>query len=147
MPHVNVNEGPEMLKHGSQLFLIYSASGCWTDTYALGMLSANVNADLMNASSWTKTDHPVFEASVKNKVFATGHNSFFTSPDGKEDYILYHANSAPAEGCGSHRSPRAQKFSWNADGTPDFGEPVAEGVELPIPSGRKINHKAKHNAH
>jgi GH43 family beta-xylosidase len=143
--HVNVNEGPEILKHGSQLFLIYSASGCWTDTYALGMLRADVNADLMNASSWTKTDHAVFQKSEKNKVYATGHNSFFTSPDGNEEYILYHANSEPGQGCGSHRSPRAQKFAWNADGTPNFGEPVAEGVELPIPSGTMIHNEAKHN--
>src|SRR4051812_1819096 len=38
-PHVDVNEGPQILKHGDKLFLIYSASGCWTDSYALGMLS------------------------------------------------------------------------------------------------------------
>lgn len=136
-PQVNVNEGPEVLKHGNKLFLIYSASGCWTDYYALGMLTANANADLMNASAWTKTDHPVFQQSVKNKVYATGHNSFFKSADGREDWILYHANSEPGQGCGRHRSPRAQKFTWNADGTPNFGEPVAEGEVLPIPSGSK----------
>ncbi|MDQ2720208.1 MAG: family 43 glycosylhydrolase [Bacteroidota bacterium] len=136
--HVNVNEGPEILKHGNNLFLIYSASGCWTDTYALGMLSTTVNADLLNADSWTKSDTPVFKQSIKNKVYAPGHNSFFTSPDGRENYILYHANSAPGEGCGSHRSPRAQKFRWTSTGTPIFGEPVPEGEELPIPSGTKV---------
>ena len=144
--HVNVNEGPEILKHGNKIFLIYSASGCWTDTYALGMLTAKVSADIMKASSWTKTDHPVFKQSSKNNVYATGHNSFFTSPDGKENYILYHANSKPGEGCGSHRSPRAQKFTWNADSSPNFGEPVAEGVELPVPSGTTAtDDESKHN--
>ncbi len=142
--HVNVNEGPEVLRHNNKLFLIYSASGCWTDNYALGMLTTSADADLIKASSWTKTKHPVFEQSEKNKVYATGHNSFFTSPDGKEDYILYHANSKQGEGCGTHRSPRAQKFSWNKDGTPNFGEPVAEGVELPIPSGT-ITEVLRHN--
>src|SRR6185437_4847744 len=29
VPHVDVNEGPEILKHGDKIFLIYSASGCW----------------------------------------------------------------------------------------------------------------------
>jgi GH43 family beta-xylosidase len=133
--HVNVNEGPEILKHGDKIFLIYSASGCWTDYYALGMLTSSVNADLLNASSWIKADHPVFKQSPKNKVYATGHNSFFKSPDGTEDYILYHANSEPGEGCGHYRSPRAQKFTWNADGSPDFGVPVAAGVMLNVPSG------------
>ncbi len=142
--HVNVNEGPEILRHGNKLFLIYSASGCWTDTYTLGMLSANADADLMKASSWKKTDRPVFKKSPENKVYAPGHNSFFTSPDGKENYILYHANSEPGQGCGSHRSPRAQKFTWNADGSPNFGEPVAEGVTLPVPSGT-VTDAAKRN--
>src|SRR4051794_8472609 len=41
--HVNVNEGPEFLIHHNKIFLIYSASGCWTDYYALGMLTANAN--------------------------------------------------------------------------------------------------------
>src|SRR5437763_15236269 len=44
---VFINEGPEILKHDNTIFLIYSASGCWTDHYALGELSASVNADLM----------------------------------------------------------------------------------------------------
>ncbi|WP_030438051.1 hypothetical protein [Actinoplanes subtropicus] len=30
---------------------------------------------------------------------------------------------------------RAQKFTWNADGTPNFGSPVGLGVALPVPSG------------
>ncbi|MGB8194855.1 MAG: glycoside hydrolase family 43 protein, partial [Chitinophagaceae bacterium] len=35
-----VNEGPQFLKNAAgKVFLIYSASGCWTDDYALGMLS------------------------------------------------------------------------------------------------------------
>jgi GH43 family beta-xylosidase len=134
-PHVNVNEGPEVLVHGNHLFLIYSASGCWTDFYALGMLTARAGTDLMNAASWTKSPEPVFKQSVENGVYAPGHNSFFKSPDGKEDYILYHANSKPGQGCGGFRSPRAQKFTWNKDGSPNFGVPVKEGEMLNVPSG------------
>ncbi len=132
-PHVNVNEGPEILRHNDKLFLIYSASGCWTDFYALGMLTTSANSNLMDSASWLKSPIPVFKESVKNKVYAPGHNSFFKSPNGKEDWILYHANDAPNEGCGEKRSPRAQMFTWNDDGTPNFGEPVAEGMKLKIP--------------
>jgi GH43 family beta-xylosidase len=139
--HVNVNEGPEILKHREKIFLIYSASGCWTDYYALGMLTASVNADLLDASSWIKTNRPVFKESSENHVYATGHNSFFKSPDGTENYILYHANSEPGQGCGRHRSPRAQKFTWNADGSPNFGKPVASGVKLPLPSGTIVSNR------
>jgi GH43 family beta-xylosidase len=34
-----------------------------------------------------------------------------------------------------NRSTRAQKFTWNSDGTPNFGTPVRLGVVLPAPSG------------
>lgn len=134
LPHVNVNEGPQILKHGDKLFIIYSASGCWTDFYALGMLTADVNADLLNPNSWKKSAEPVFKQSPENGVFAPGHNSFFKSPDGKEDWILYHANSKSGQGCGGFRSPRAQKFTWNANGTPNFGLPVKENQSLKIPA-------------
>jgi GH43 family beta-xylosidase len=134
LPHVNVNEGPQILKHGKKLFIIYSASGCWTDFYALGMLTADADTDLLKPASWKKSAEPLFKQSPANSVFAPGHNSFFKSPDGKEDWILYHANSEAGQGCGKFRSPRMQKFSWNADGTPNFGIPVKEGVELEVPS-------------
>ncbi|MNY80450.1 Glycosyl hydrolases family 43 [compost metagenome] len=67
-------------------------------------------------------------------MYAPGHNSFFKSPDGKEDWILYHANSNPGEGCGNKRSPRMQKIDWDANGFPVLGEPVSEGMSLAIPS-------------
>ena len=134
VPHVNVNEGPEVLVHNNKLFLIYSASGCWTDFYTLGMLTAAAGSDLLNPASWKKNPQPVFKQSIENGVYAPGHNSFFKSPDGKEDWILYHANDKPSQGCGGFRSPRAQKFKWLADGTPDFGVPVSTKTELAIPA-------------
>jgi GH43 family beta-xylosidase len=133
-PHVNVNEGPQLLQNGKRIFIIYSASGCWTDYYALGLLSFSGKKHLLDASKWKKAPQPVFKQSQQNGVYAPGHNSFFKSPDGKEDWILYHANSLPGQGCGRHRSPRAQKFKWNKDGTPDFGEPLMENTPVPIPS-------------
>jgi GH43 family beta-xylosidase len=134
-PHIDVNEGPEILKHGHKVFLIYSASACWTDNYALGMLTAASGADLVNPAAWKKSPKPVFQQSPQAHVYATGHNSFFQSPDGREDWILYHANSRPNQGCGWHRAPHAQQFTWNPDGTPNFGEPLPEGKPIPVPSG------------
>lgn len=138
-PHVNVNEGPQALQHEDKLFIVYSASGCWTDYYALGLLSFNGNDNLLDSSAWKKNAEPVFKQSIANGVYAPGHNSFFKSPDGKEDWILYHANSLPGQGCGKFRSPRMQKFSWDKNGTPVFGEPVKENEKLPLPSGTKYS--------
>lgn len=135
-PHVNVNEGPEFLKHGNKVFLIYSASGCWTDFYSLGMLTASDKADLTDPKSWKKSAKPVFTQSAENSVYAPGHNSFFKSPDGREDWILYHANPKPDCGCGGQRTPRMQKFTWNRNGSPNFGIPAKTGVPTPVPSNK-----------
>ncbi len=133
--HVNVNEGPEALKHGSDIFLVYSASGCWTDNYALGMLTAKNTSNLLDASSWKKSSQPVFTESPAAHAFGTGHNGFFKSPDGKQDWIIYHANPKPQEGCEADRAPRAQPFRWKPDGSPDFGHPVPINQPLAKPSG------------
>lgn len=133
--HVNVNEGPQFLRHGAQLFIVFSASGCWTDFYALGILKFTGEDNLLEAAAWQKHPLPVLKTTVENGVYAPGHNSFFKSPDGTEDWILYHANDQPGQGCGGHRSPRAQKFTWDKQGMPYFGEPVKTGIPLPFPSG------------
>lgn len=90
---------------------------CWADEYSLGMLTANKDADLLSPDSWIRSEKPVFQQAPENNVYATGHNSFFKSPDGTEDWILYHANTGANKGCGWTRSPRAQRFTWNTDGT------------------------------
>lgn len=135
-PHVSVNEGPQILKNKDKIFLIYSASGCWTDYYALGMLTLK-GKNIMDPKAWSKSPQPVFKQDPENGVYAPGHNSFFKSPDGKEDWILYHANAEPGQGCGQFRSPRAQKFTWNADGSPNFGRPLKTGQAMAIPSTSK----------
>ncbi len=68
------------------------------------------------------------------KTFGVGHNCFVASPDGREDWLVYHAkvNLTP----GWQRTLRLQPFIWRADGTPDFGTPMAAGLALPAPSGQ-----------
>lgn len=139
-PHVNVNEGPEILKHDDKIFLVFSASGCWTDNYALGMLEASDDADPMNPASWKKLAAPVFSESPAAHAFGTGHNAFFKSPDGTQDWIIYHANPEAHEGCDGQRSPRAQPFTWNSDGTPNFGSPVPLDKPIPVPSQVSAHH-------
>jgi GH43 family beta-xylosidase len=133
-----VNEGPEILKGPTgKVFLVYSASGCWTDDYALGMMTLKDGGDPMNPADWTKTTTPVFTKSPANGAFGPGHNAFFKSPDGTEDWIIYHANPSAGLQCGDARSPRIQKFTWNADGTPAFGQPVPINTKIRRPSGEK----------
>jgi GH43 family beta-xylosidase len=132
--HVDVNEGPEALLHGNKIFIVFSASGCWTDFYSLGVLQANVDAILLDAKSWTKFNHPFLSTDPMARAFGPGHNGFFKSPDGKQDWIIYHANPEAGIGCGNSRSPRIQRFTWNADGTPNFSTPVPLGQALEKPA-------------
>ncbi|MES2829937.1 MAG: glycoside hydrolase family 43 protein [Bacteroidota bacterium] len=133
-PYVSVNEGPQILMHGLDMFIVYSSSGCWTDSYNLGMLRYKGKGDLLSPSSWNKNKTSMFSKSVENGVYAPGHNSFFKSADGKEDWILYHANDKPGQGCGGFRSTRAQRFTWNTDGSPNFGVPVSTKTVLASPN-------------
>nr|WP_245856120.1 glycoside hydrolase family 43 protein [Paenibacillus rigui] len=137
-----VNEGPAVLKRNGQIFLTYSASSC-DPRYLMGMLRASDTSDLLRADSWTKSPVPVFQSNPAAHVYGPGHNSFTVSPDGTEDYLMYHAyssNTVPT--CfGDERSVRMQRFYWRPDGTPDFGQPVSEDVKLPLPSGEAAQQK------
>jgi GH43 family beta-xylosidase len=65
-------------------------------------------------------------------VFGPGHCSFVKSPDGKEDWIVYHAHIGQGT---SKRNVRIQRFTWNADGSPNFGAPISPSISLSPPSG------------
>lgn len=136
----DVNEGPEILKNKKgRVFLIYSASGCWTDDYSLGMLTLKENGDPLKADNWVKSKQPIFTKKPENGAYGPGHNGFFKSPDGKEDWIIYHANSKPGQQCSNERNPRIQKFTWNKDGTPNLGEPVKINTPIKKPSGEQLS--------
>jgi GH43 family beta-xylosidase len=131
-----VNEAPQVLynRRGS-VFLLYSANGCWTDNYSLGMLTLRAGGDPLDRADWVKSDQPVFGKNPANGAFGPGHNSFFKSPDGTQDWLIYHANSSSGKGCGDTRSPRMQPIKWRDDGTPDFETPAPMSTPLPVPSG------------
>jgi GH43 family beta-xylosidase len=127
-------EGPQFLKSpGGDLFVTYSAGACWSDDYALGLLSARRGGDPLAAETWTKHPQPVLKSG--NGIYATGHNGFFTSPDGREQWIVYHANPGPGMGCTAKRAPHMQRIEWRADGLPRFAPPAPPTVRLAKPSG------------
>ncbi|KAH0268753.1 Arabinanase/levansucrase/invertase, partial [Aureobasidium melanogenum] len=125
-----VNEGPFALYSKNRTFLSYSGSFCWNPSYSLGLLEY-IGGDPLEQSSWVKTG-PHF--SQANGMYSTGHNSFFTSPDGTETWMAYHSSPNPAGSCGD-RYANAKKIDFEADGFPILGEPIAEGTVLPGPAG------------
>jgi GH43 family beta-xylosidase len=130
----NINEGPEVTIQNDVISLVYSASGSWTNDYCLGLITASTDSNPMDPASWKKHPEPIFKSG--SNVLAPGHHSFTKSPDDKEDWIIYH--SARYSGAGWNRQIRAQKFTWNADSTPNLGEPVDRNIPIQIPSGDQI---------
>src|SRR3954453_777406 len=83
------NPRPAVIQRNGKVFLTFSASA--TDAnYCMGLLTASASADLLNASSWTKTAGPVFASNAATSQYGPGHNSFTVSEDGKSDILVYH---------------------------------------------------------
>lgn len=125
MHKYKVNEGPAVLIRNGKVFVTFSASA--TDaTYCLGLLWADIDANLLEATSWHKLPEPVFYTNEKFKRYGPGHNSFTTSEDGKTDIMIYHARDYK-EIIGDaltdpNRHTRARVLQWTKDGMPDFGQ-------------------------
>ncbi|WOK09381.1 glycoside hydrolase family 43 protein [Imperialibacter roseus] len=120
-----INEGPQVLQKGGRTFIVYSASGSWSNDYCLGLLELK-GGDPMLPDLWEKSERPVFSGT--EQVISPGHASFIIS--GGQDYIVYHA--MPVKGGGwASRQVRIQPFSWK-EGKPDFGVPVENEVEVNI---------------
>lgn len=128
-----VNEGPAILKKNGRIFLTYSASAT-DENYCMGMLTADENSDLLNPESWIKSQQPVFKTSYENKQYGPGHNSFTVSEDGKYDLLVYHArNYTELKGdplSDPNRHARVEIINWNEDGTPDFGVPSPDSIDV-----------------
>ena len=126
-------EGPAVLHRDGRIHMTYSASGSWTDDYKLGLLTFS-GGDILDPKAWVKQPGPVFVKRPEAGAYGPGHNTFVKSPDGTQDWIVYHSIDVSGGGW-RQRSVRAQHFGWTGDGLPDFGRPVPVGVALPEPSG------------
>lgn len=129
---LDLNEGPQFLMMDEEVFIIYSTHESWLVDYRLGQLRlASPDADPLDPESWIKSG-PVFMGT--ESVHGVGHASFTTSPDGSEDWIVYHSKTDTEPGW--DRALRMQSFEWSDDGAPDFGTPVSSSEDLPMPSGQ-----------
>ena len=132
-----VNEGPAVIQRNGKTFLTYSASA--TDTrYCLGMLTANQGASLLDPKSWAKSKDPVFQSNEATGQFGPGHNAFVVAEDGKTDILVYHDRNYSFKDeernalSDVNRRTRIQKFTWNSDGSPNFGIPVADPAPVQL---------------
>lgn len=123
-------EGPQVLRRGGRVFLVYSASGSWTADYCLGMLVLEPGADPMRPAEWT----PAGQVFARNKhAYGVGHCGFVTGAGDGGDWLIYHAKTLAGDGW-EDREVRAQPFVWDARDWPVFGEPVdpLRPLEYPV---------------
>ncbi len=129
-----INEGPVVLQHDGHTFLTYSADASWTNQYCLGLLTLT-GSNPLKASNWVKSPMPVFQSA--HGIYGPGHASFTTTDHGHQWWIVYHA--AAYDNAGWTRDIRIQPFTWNANGTPHFGQPVAPDQPIAYPRGEQPN--------
>ncbi|MGM7448283.1 GH43 family beta-xylosidase [Idiomarina loihiensis] len=120
-----VNEGPAVLQRNGKVFVTYSASAT-DENYAMGLLWADENADLMDPSSWHKSTKPVLVSEPKDDVFGPGHNSFTVAEDDESVLLVYHARTyTEIEGdplWDPNRHTYVKHLRWDEDGMPVFGK-------------------------
>ena len=86
-----VNEGPAVLKHHGKVYVTFSASATGA-CYCMGMLTADLNSDLLDPLSWRKSRWPVLQTDETLKVYGPGHNCFVRG-DENEHLTLLHFRS------------------------------------------------------
>lgn len=154
-----MNEGPAfVVSPNGRPYCFYSTNSSQGNWYCMAYceLQGNTKQEMLanllnpevdmygNSKGWIKADKPFMEADIYDKeVIGPGHNSFVKSPDGKEDWIVYHSTKEyhdTVSTAGWDRLTRLQKLSWKDDKPhleyyPYFSE------EIPLPSGEKVNRR------
>jgi GH43 family beta-xylosidase len=133
-----VHEGPSYIHKNGKSIIMY-ATGELLNPGAAGYKSGtltNTDGNYLNASSWVKSSGSVFQmwSGTGGTVYAPGACSFVKSPDGTEDWMVYHAKHFNDNNY--NREIRTQKFTWDSNNNPLFDHPVPSGIVLAVPSGQ-----------
>ena len=113
-----------------RLFILYSANGCWSDEYAIGVLEYK-GGELVNKDSWEKDLVPLFKKG--NGTFGPGHASYFLCPDKETLYIAYHSmHESNKTVTWAPRYLHVQKVYFDSTGFPYIGQPLPMGKSVGI---------------
>jgi GH43 family beta-xylosidase len=129
-----VREGPVCLVRNGRVFLYYSMCDVGKPCYRVGMIHASTDSNLLDPAAWTQHPEPVLGRHDGNGVYGPGHNGFFKSPDGTQDWIIYHAKNTP-QFTYRYRSARVQPVRWDPSGLPMIGQPLPLNAVQQVPGG------------
>lgn len=110
------NEGPYGFIQDGKVYLTYSGGSANSYTYALGLLTADEEDDLLEVSNWKKSVCPVLTYYSVSGEYGPGHNSFFLN-DENELMIAYHAETKIDDHL---RCDGIRRVHFRNDGRPDF---------------------------
>ncbi len=121
------------------VYCIYSASGYWTDNYALAQLKFK-GGDPTDINNWEKSKQPIF--TQNNFVYGPGHASYVRSADGATNYFVYHGYPTSAK---EARYVYVEEFKIDEKGVhlgsgqpADISKPI-EIAKNPLPLSAKLS--------
>lgn len=128
-----IQEGPAMVRSPEgDWCCIYAADFSITDNYAEGVLL--LKGDPSDADAWIKQEKPLLQSNPEEGIYGPGHASVVKSPDGTEDWIIYH--TAKKSGSAWNRSGRMQRITWE-NGIPTAEPLISNSTLVPLPSGEE----------
>ena len=125
------NEGPYAFIREGKVYLTYSGGSANSYTYAVGLLTARTEDDLLQVGSWTKRCAPVLSFYSVEGEYGPGHNSFYVSDEG-ELMIAYHGETALDQ---TIRCDGIRRVHFRKNGFPEFGMSAEEDLN---PALRKV---------
>lgn len=155
-------EAPAPALHGTTASVVYSGNGAETDDYALGVAILKQGADPSLGASWIDHNHGQCDGDVVQApefartagVLGPGVARFTTSPDGTEDWMLYHSKvfdtfnrgpGTPGQQDNNEmyaRMVNAERVGWRdvvcggaSYSIPRMGSPSDAGIRIASPSG------------
>lgn len=111
-----VDEGPYAIIRDDKVFITFSGSSVGA-TYCVGLLSADINSNFLDAKSWTKNNSPILYARAVEGETGPGHNSYTTDAAGNLVFV-YHARPVDAAGNVGTRNTGLRTVHFGADGEP-----------------------------
>ncbi len=106
-----VDEGPYVIQRDGKVYMTFSGSSV-SNTYLVGLLTAEQGADLLDAANWKETGYPILTAESVAKEYGPGHSCFSVDEDGRPIFVFHMKPN------GGTRSATVRRVHFGPDGAP-----------------------------